>query len=60
MDDIQLNYFPLEMQNQSFSIFRKRVEDSSQARSGEDYRVNLPLNPDDEEWKLHDISFSDK
>jgi len=60
MDDIQLNYFPLEMQNQSFSVFRKRVEDGSQARSGEDYRVNLPTNPEDEEWKLHDVSLSDK
>ena len=60
MEDIQLNYFPLEMQNQSFFVFRKRVEDSTQTRSSEDYRVNLPVNPEDEEWKLYDISLSDK
>jgi len=60
MDDIQLNYFPLEVQNQSFSVFRKRVEDSSQARSEEDYRVNLPVNPQDKVWKLYDVSLHDK
>ncbi|MDA9091303.1 Piwi domain-containing protein [Porticoccaceae bacterium] len=60
MDDIQLNYFPLKVQNQSFSIFRKRVEDGSHARSEGDYRVNLPVTPEDEEWKLYDVSLHDK
>jgi len=60
MDDIQLNYFPLQVQNRPFSVFRKQVEDGSQARGEEDYRVNLPVNPEDEEWKLYDISLHDK
>lgn len=63
MDDIQLNYFPLEIQNQSFSVFRKRVErveDDFRPKSDEDYRVNLPVNPEDDEWRLYDVSLNDK
>ena len=60
MDDIQLNYFPLEVQGQSISVFRKRVGDGSQVRNDEDYRVNLPVNPEDEKWKIYDVSLSDK
>ncbi|MEW8289298.1 MAG: hypothetical protein AB2672_02130 [Candidatus Thiodiazotropha endolucinida] len=60
MDDLQLNFLPLENQGQQFSVYRKLVDDSSVPKDGDDYRVNLPLNSGDEEWVLFDIVLSKK
>ncbi len=60
MDDLQLNFLPLENQGQQFSVYRKQIDDSSTPKGGDDYRVNLPLNSGDEKWVLFDVVFSEK
>ena len=60
MDDLQLNFLPLENQGQQLSVYRKQVDDSSVPKESDDYRVNLPLDLGDEEWVLFDVVLSEK
>lgn len=59
MDDIQLNFIPLEEQNKKFIIYRKPVESSS-SKDIKDYRVNLPSTIGDEDWAPYDVSLEGK
>lgn len=60
MDDLQLNFLPLEDQGQLFSVYRKQVDDSSVPKDDDDYRVNLPMNKGDDKWVLYDVSLAGK
>ena len=60
MDDIALNFVPLREQNKRTSIYRKLVSDSSQEKQDADFRVNLPAQENDDEWKLFDVSLVNK
>ncbi len=60
MEKLELNFVPLQDQEQSLTIYRMRVTDSSQKKDDGDYRVNLPQQKDDEEWTLFDISLTSR
>ncbi len=60
MSDIALNFVPLKEQNRSVTIYRKLVEDSSLPKADDDFRVNLPVQEGDDEWRLFDVSKSEK
>lgn len=60
MTDIALNFVPLKKQDRSVTIYRKLVEDSSLSKAENDFRVNLPQNDGDDEWRLFDVSISEK
>ncbi len=60
MSDIALNFVPLKEQDRSVTIYRKLVDDSSQSKSDDDFRVNLPEHEDDDEWQPFDVSTSEK
>lgn len=60
MEKLKLNFIPLQNQEQSLTIFRKRMTDSSQKKDDGDYRVNLPQQEDDGEWKRFDISLTSR
>lgn len=60
MDKLELNFVPLQNQDQSITIYGKRVTDSSQKKDDSDYRVNLPEKEGDEEWALFDVSLTSK
>ncbi len=56
MDSIALNFVPLLKQDNSVTVYRIRVHDSSLAKKDEDFRANLPAQEGDEEWVLFDVS----
>jgi hypothetical protein len=60
MDKLELNFVPLHNQDQSISIYRKLVVESSQKKGDGDYRVNLPEKSGNEDWKLFDVSLDSK
>lgn len=60
MSDIALNFVPLKEQDRSVTIYRKLVEDSSLPKADDDFRVNLPVQEGDDEWRLFDVSKSEK
>lgn len=60
MDSLQLNFVPLSDQNRTRRVYRKQVLDSSQEKQDSDFRVNLPTNSGDGEWKLYDVSLVSK
>ncbi len=60
MSDINLNFVPLKRQDRSVTIYRKLVEDSSLPKADGDFRVNLPAHEGGDEWRLFDVSKSEK
>lgn len=60
MSDVSLNFIPLEEQNRRLTIYRKLVNDSSQPKTADDFRVNLPKNEGDKEKRLFDVSMLQK
>jgi len=60
MENLELNFVPLQRQTQTVTVYRKRVADSSQEKDDCDYRVNLPEKEGDEEWELFDIALTSK
>ncbi len=56
MDRIALNFIPLLKQDNSVTIYRNPVPDSSQLKRSEDFRVNLPEHEGDVKWLLFDVS----
>lgn len=60
MSDIALNFVPLVQQDRSVTIYRKLVADSSHPKADGDFRVRLPEHAGDDEWKLFDVSMSEK
>ena len=60
MSEIALNFIPLSEQDRSITIYRKLVDDSSFTKANDNFRVNLPDQEGDDEWKLFDVSISEK
>jgi len=60
MSDITLNFVPLKIQDRSLEIYRKIVDDSSQFKAENDFRVNLPFQQGSDDWVLFDVSKSEK
>ena len=60
MFEIALNFIPLKEQDRNITIYRKFVDDSSQPKADGDFRVNLPEYEGDDEWRLFDVSTSEK
>lgn len=60
LSDIALNFVPLKEQDRSVTIYRKLVDDSSLPKADEDFRVNLPEKDGDDDWRLFDVSTSEK
>ncbi len=60
MYKLELNFVPLQNQDQFLTIYRKRVADSSKKKDDTDYRVNLPEKEDGQDWELFDVSLTSK
>ena len=60
MSEIALNFVRLKEQARSVTIYRKLVDDSSQPKADGDFRVKLPEHEGDDEWRLFDVSKSEK
>ena len=64
MDELELNFVPLQNQNQTLSIYRKPVPDSSLMKDENDYRAILPksieredsISIEKEDWIHFDVS----
>ena len=60
MDSVALNFVPLREQENSVTVYRSHVSDSSQPKRAEDFRVNLPEHDGDDEWLLFDVSTTEQ